>query len=138
MAGKKKLPHTDEPEESLHDVLVRMDDDDDDSLRELDPRRYLDEDTQGDPVFTVLAPPDLSRCQCEWRDTTLDTFGPKPVVRCEEEPTVVAFQKRDPDSVRPTGVLSLCDVHHVLVEHLYPGQCYYRRITSDKKIGDFA
>jgi hypothetical protein len=99
---------------------------------------YMDrslDDTE--PVIHVLAPPDMSQCQCEWPNTTLATFGPKPIARCMEEPTMIAFQKRPEGSNEPTGAMSLCDDHKVMLEHMYPGHLYFRRITTDKKIGDF-
>lgn len=99
---------------------------------------YLPEELQGtNPVIVAVVPPDLMQCQCEWRDTTFDTFGPKPILRCREEPSVVAFQKRDPHDDTITGAISLCDDHMVMLEHMYPGQLYFRRISSEKKIGDF-
>lgn len=99
---------------------------------------YLDDSAEGGPVIMALVVPDLERCQCEWPDQTIITFGPKPIVRCDTKPTVVAFQKRDPEADDTTGAISLCDEHKVMIEHMYPGQCYFRRITSEKKIGDFA
>ena len=94
-------------------------------------------DSSGEPVILALVPPDMERCQCEWPDTTTSTFGPKPMVRCGDEPTVVAFQKRVVNDATPTGAMSLCDDHKVMIEHMYPNQCYFRRINSEKKIGDF-
>ena len=140
MAGKKRKKKDDEPEyEPEPQELVRIEDEEDDNDdRELDPVLYLDDQVQGPPVIVALVPPDMDRCQCEWRDQTIETFGPKPTVRCEQEPTVVAFQKRDPDDEAATGTISLCDDHKVMVDHMYPGQCYFRRITTEKKIGDFA
>jgi hypothetical protein len=88
-------------------------------------------------VILTLVPPDLTRCQCEWRETTAETFGPKPLVRCGLPPTVVAFQKRA-HSDEPTGAMSLCDDHRVMIEHMYPNQCYFRIITPDKRIGGLA
>jgi hypothetical protein len=97
---------------------------------------YLDETASDhEPVIIALTPPDLLRCQCEWSDTHLQTFGPRPVVRCEEEPTTVAFQKRGTEDDGPTGAMALCDDHRLLIEHMYPGQCYFRAITAEKKIG---
>lgn len=98
----------------------------------------LNGNQQGPPVIVTLVPPDMERCQCEWHDTTVNTFGPKPIVRCDQESTVIAFQKRDQTEHQPTGAISLCDEHRIMIEHMYPGQCYFRRITSEKKIGDIA
>ena len=133
MGKKKKEPEYEEDEPETEQGLIPIDDD-----RDL--VRYLDADTTaGEPAITLLVPPDLTRCQCEWRDTSGDlSFGPKPLVRCDEEPTVIAYQKRNPDEDSPTGAISLCDQHKAMVDHMYPNQCYFRRITSDKKIGDFA
>lgn len=100
------------------------------------PDLYLDELTSQDQsVVIALVPPDLSRCQCEWPDTEVHTFGPKPIVRCAEEPTVVAFQRRMVDDDTPTGAMSLCADHRILIEHMYPGQCYFRALSAEKKIG---
>lgn len=94
-----------------------------------------DDDTEGDPVIYALVPPDLTQCQCEWPDPAQETFGPRPRQRCEQAPTVVAFQRRRTDDSSPTGAMSLCDDHRVMLEHMFPRQLYYRTITSDKKIG---
>jgi len=132
---KKKDPEYEEDEPEIEDAqgLIPIEDE-----REL--VRYLDEQVvSSEPAVILTAPPDLTRCQCEWRDTSGEvTFGPKPLVRCDQEPTVIAFQKRNPDEDNPTGAISLCDEHRALVDHMYPHQCYFRQITSDKKIGDFA
>lgn len=94
---------------------------------------YLDIETP--PVILALTPPDLARCQCEWLDQTQATFGPRPVVRCQHPPTVVAFQKRSRDE-EPTGAMSLCADHRVMLSHMFPGQLYYRLLTHDGKYGD--
>ena len=107
-------------------------------IPEADDPLYLPEGVEEEPVIVTLAPPDLNCCQCEWRDTSIETFGPKPIVRCEEEPTVVAFQKRAREDGTPTGCISLCDVHRTLFEHTFPGLLYYRRVTAEKRIGGFA
>lgn len=134
MAGKKKqrdvVDDMDEVAESATSALARRE--------RQDTVLYLDDAAPGEPVILALVVPDLSRCQCEWPDQTVNTFGPKPIVRCAEEPTVVAFQKRDPDDDATTGAISLCDEHKVMIQHMYPGQCYFRKITPEKKIGDFA
>lgn len=96
---------------------------------------YLDDDADESPVILALVPPDLSRCQCEWFDQSKPTFGPKPLVRCEQPPSVVAFQKRAQDGGEPTGAMSLCEEHRVMIEHMFPGQCYFRKVTSEHKIG---
>lgn len=97
---------------------------------------YLAEDLiQTEPVILALVPPDLLRCQCEWLDATVATFGPKPLVRCDHEPVVVAFQKRVRGDSEPTGAMALCEDHRVLLEHMYPGHLYYRRISREKQIG---
>lgn len=101
--------------------------------------RYLGEDAPlHGAVILALVPPDMGRCQCEWPDLTQETFGPKPIVRCEQPPTVVAFQKRVAGDSTPTGAMTLCEDHRVLIEHMYPDQCYFRRITTERKIGSFA
>ena len=99
---------------------------------------YLNGNQQGPPVIIALVPPDMEKCQCEWPDNSVVSFGPKPTVRCDQESTVVAFQKRDPNEDAPTGAISLCDELRIMIEHMYPGQCYFRRITPEKKIGDIA
>jgi hypothetical protein len=100
---------------------------------------YLEEDAEQDePVVVALTPPDFKRCQCEWPDQTAATFGPKPIIRCDQAPTVIAFQKRPRLEGSPTGMIALCDEHRVMIEHMYPGQCYFRTLTLDKKIGDIA
>lgn len=96
---------------------------------------YLSEDETGDAPILALVPPDLHQCQCEWPDISIQTFGPKPIVRCDQEPTVVAFQKRSKSDEHPTGAISLCHEHHIMVEHMYPHQCYFRHISPEKKIG---
>jgi hypothetical protein len=95
---------------------------------------YL-EDGQEPEVIPTVVIPDLSQCQCEWPDTSVPSIGPLPRKRCDSEPTVVAFQKRGNSMDDPTGAISLCDDHRVLVEHMYPHQCYFRRITPEKTIG---
>jgi hypothetical protein len=89
-------------------------------------------------VILALVPPDLARCQCEWPDLTHPTFGPKPITRCEQAPTVVAFQKRVPGDPEPTGAMSLCAEHRLMIDHMFPGQCYYRQVTSEKKLSGYA
>ena len=143
MSKRKRKPrHEEDHLEHIH--LVAPDNDNDFTVptrREVaktDLPLYLPEELQGtNPVIVAVVPPDLTQCQCEWRDTTFDTFGPKPILRCREEPSVVAFQKRDPHDDMITGSISLCDDHKVMLEHMYPGQLYFRRISSEKKIGDF-
>lgn len=136
MGKKKSKPRRDEYEEdddndTMAIVPVRAPDT---SLEQL----YLEDDVASEPVIVALVPPDLSRCQCEWRDTEVETFGPKPIVRCDQEPSVIAFQRRSRDEDQPTGSISLCANHKTMIEHMYPGQCYFRQITSEKKIGDVA
>jgi hypothetical protein len=98
---------------------------------------YLgDDDVEKTPVILALVPPDLLRCQCEWPDTTMETFGPKPIIRCDHPPSVVAFQKRHRADHEPTGMMALCNDHRVLVEHMYPNACYYREITHNGQIGE--
>ena len=100
------------------------------------PDTYLTEELAAQkPALRTIVQPDLQRCQCEWRDLDVETFGPKPFTRCEQEPSWIAFQKRTNDE-EPTGMCSLCDDHKVIIEHLYPGQCYFRLITDERKIGD--
>ena len=58
-----------------------------------------------------LIPPDLKRCQCEWLGGSFMTLGPRPTMRCESKPTVIA-KENEPnawDGVR--GSMSLCDEH---------------------------
>jgi len=138
--GKKKKPSrhlTDELEQEARDSalpnLVRMESEE---LSRPDDYRFLDSETAGaEPVVMVLIFPDVLRCQCEWPDQTVNTFGPRPLIRCEQAPTVVAFQKQEPGDTTPTGAISLCADHQILIEHMYPGQCYFREITAEKKIG---
>ena len=108
--------------------LARIADDDD--------YRYLDNGDDPPAVVLTLTPPDFTRCQCEWPDATAPTFGPKPMIRCDQTPTTIAFQKRLRDNPDPTGMVALCDEHRVMVEHMWPGQCYFRQITLEKKMGD--
>ena len=138
--GKKKADeYEDEPESFEEEESQALVPAESEALAERDDTLYLDSSVTGNQAIVLLAPPDLSRCQCEWRDVSHDlSFGPKPLIRCDDEPTVIAFQKRDPDDEQPTGAVSLCDAHKAMVEHMHPDQCYFRRITSDKKIGDFA
>lgn len=99
---------------------------------------YLAEDlVDSTPVILALVPPDLTRCQCEWADQSMPTFGPKPLVRCEAVPEVVAFQKRHRGEAEPTGAMSLCEEHRTMIEHMFPGQCYFRKVTTEKKIGSY-
>jgi hypothetical protein len=98
--------------------------------------RLLDRRVYGEPVIHTLLPPDLHQCQCEWPDTSVQTFGPRPLIRCEAAPTVVAFQLRHPDADTPTGAIALCDTHRILLDHMYPDQCYFRRLTSDHALGE--
>ena len=99
---------------------------------------YLgDDEVAREPVILALVPPDLARCQCEWPDQTLPTFGPKPITRCEHAPSVVAFQKRVPGDLNPSGAMSLCDEHKLMLDHMFPQQLFYRRVTSEKKMGSY-
>jgi hypothetical protein len=108
------------PVEGINDIVLYLDDDHSDNI----------------PVIYAVVPPDLARCQCEWRDQSQETFGPKPGMRCDQRPTVVAFQKRVRGIDEPTGAIALCDDHKVLLQHMYPQMCYFRKITSGK-IGDY-
>lgn len=137
--GKKRKT---EPEDDFGDEfkndsteLVERSDDDQDLDKPSPQNLYLE---RSEPVLVVVALvlPDLTQCQCEYPDTAVDTFGPRQRLRCDQEPTVVAFQKRLSDGDQPTGAISLCDDHRVVIEHMYPGQCYFRRITTDRKIGE--
>lgn len=96
---------------------------------------YLPDGDDAVVIERAVVPPDLTQCQCEWPDPAAHTFGPQPRVRCQTEPTVVAFQKRQIDNAAPTGAISLCDDHRVLLEHMHPGQVYYRLITPERTIG---
>jgi hypothetical protein len=92
---------------------------------------YLQDDVpETIPVILALVPPDLTRCQCEWADATMETMGPRPRVRCEQMPTVVGFQKRARGDYDPVGAMALCGDHRVLVDHMFPGQLFYREITT--------
>jgi hypothetical protein len=107
------------------------------AVMEADPVLYLDEALDFVPIVTVVIPPDLERCQCEWPDPAATGVGPRPWVRCTQTPTVLAFQKRPSGGEAPTGVMSLCEEHRIVVEHMYPGQAYYRKITPEKRIGGY-
>lgn len=128
MGRKNKKKHNDEDDEM---PVMQL------APRETGVTPYFEADEEeGDPAIFTLVAPDMTQCQCEWADPHHETFGPRARVRCEQSPTVVAFQRRRMDDNQPTGTMSLCDDHRIMIEHMFPKQCYYRVITSDKKIGE--
>lgn len=126
--AKRKKKDEDEQEFDMPEERTEL------ALRDPTGLMFLEDDEEP-AVVLALVPPDLERCQCEWPDQEIVTFGPRPRVRCDQPATCVAFQKRAQDDDTPTGAMSLCDDHRLLIEHAHPGQCYYRVITHDKKIG---
>lgn len=127
--GKHKRKHVADPEDEAVTELVETHDTEESVL-------YLKDDMAEVQVVHAIVAPDMHQCQCEYPDPSMEaTFGPRPRLRCQEEPTVIAFQKRAQQD-EPTGAISLCDDHRVLIDHMYPGQCYYRRVTPEKRIGN--
>lgn len=137
---KKKKHEEFTPDEVTIDAQeFEGDDEEDDEPKSLavaerrDLSRHLPESEVIEVILT-LTPPDLRLCQCEWEDDVV-TLGPRPRVRCDQEPAYVAFQKREADSDGPTGAMSVCENHKTLLEHMWPHQCFFRRITPEGKIG---
>lgn len=59
-------------------------------------------------VTTVdLEPPDPKRCQAEVKAGSFMTLGPRPLIRCEKAPIVIA-EEVEPDEDGQRGSMSLC------------------------------
>ncbi len=54
-----------------------------------------------------LTPPDLERCQAEWKSGSFMTFGPRHMVRCEKAPIVIVTETKKDEHGRQ-GSMSLC------------------------------
>lgn len=77
----------------------------------------------------ALTPPDLTRCQAEKRAGSFMTLGPRPMERCESQPTVIATERRKGSDGRK-GSMSLCEAcQGVLVQLRGP------RFATFKSIG---
>ena len=79
-----------------------------------------------------LIPPDKSRCQTQWLDGSFMTFGPRPMVRCEQKPVWIAVEnKKNADGQR--GSMSLCGEHRqALVNKFGENYCTFKAIKESK------
>jgi hypothetical protein len=55
-----------------------------------------------------LTPPDLKRCQAEWRGGSFMTLGPRQMERCENPPTVIVKELKPSEKDGQHGAMSLC------------------------------
>jgi hypothetical protein len=74
--------------------------------------------------------PDVERCQCEWTAGSFMTLGPRPVVRCDQRPTVIAVEKQESKKFRVRGAMSLCEMHREALERQQPGMAEYRPVPE--------
>ena len=74
-----------------------------------------------------LIKPDLERCQTEWLGGSFMTLGPRPTVRCEKRPVVIATEKiQGKDGLR--GSMSLCGEHMDDLQRIKPEFCVFKMI----------
>lgn len=78
---------------------------------------------------SALIPPDLDRCQVEWKDGSFMTLGPRQWVRCDKPPTFVAKVK-EPGKDGRRGSMAMCDEHRKVYEERSPGTATFHKITT--------
>lgn len=65
-----------------------------------------------------LDPPDMARCQAEFREGSFMTLGPRPFVRCEAKP-VYLIKEAKPGHDGRQGAMSVCESCYAVALDLY-------------------
>lgn len=83
--------------------------------------------TSGAPKPEKLIPPDLLRCQVEWRDYRPFTMGGDVWhhERCAAPPAFVAMEK-----ARPHGTMSMCAEHRAVYESKHPRSATFTPVAA--------
>lgn len=79
-----------------------------------------------------LIPPDSKRCQTEWQGGSFMTFGPRPMIRCDKTPVVIATEIKA-DEYGRHGSMSLCGEHMDVIQQKMPGVCTFKLIAQRKQ-----